>query len=243
MAIHAVYLPSGSCTTHTASSWSRASSGSMVGSGRWVRSTRPRGRPPAHGPRRLRPRPRLGGWDSSIDLPRADLGDLDLGLPRLAEHGVDLPLGVLVGELGEARNGDDRRGHRRPPAVRAFSPRQDDGPPHPRVVRLEPRALPTAAKGSRDASAPPLDDADDLTLQAPLGSRHDAHGHLVAVDRAAQGFGGDVDVIGGARARHEAEAPGIDAEDSLVGLAAIVNLLPGKAKALSGEGDDGVVVG
>ncbi len=137
-------------------------------------------------------------------LAEEDLGDLDVGIAGIAEHGLDDALGVLVRQLGEAGDRRHRRG-----AVLAAERLVARGGRWARgcgVVRLEPRALPATAQRARDARAAPLDDAQHLALEPAARSGGDAHGDLVAVERAAHGLGRDVDVVGEPDGRDEAEA-------------------------------------
>jgi len=150
-----------------------------------------------------------------------DLGDLDVGIARVAEDGVELALGRLPRHLGKAR--DDGDGGL--PIFSGGSPfgrfLQHDGPAHAGVVRLEPHRLAAAPQDARHAVVGALGDLQDLSFRAPARSSEQPRRHRVAVHRAGHPILGDVKIIFEARARDEPEPARMNAEESLpLGLAA-----------------------
>ena len=104
--------------------------------------------------------------------------------------------------------------------VLSISLREDDGALHARVVELDPGALAAAAEDAGHALRAARLDLDDVPLGAARAARHDVDDDVVAVHRAAEVLGRDVDVVAArGRARDEAEAARVHLEEALAPLA------------------------
>jgi hypothetical protein len=114
---------------------------------------------------------------------------------RHAQHRHELALRVFVDEARKARDANHRGVTVLALDTLDAGPDDDDGTAHPRVVGLEPCAACAAPQHAGHARVTPLDDALDASLDSTRGLVHDPDPHAIAVERAADGVGGNVHVV------------------------------------------------